>query len=101
MKDYNKYAVKISKMCKFCDIHQCGSPSKHHQVNLFFQLSEPYLLGFKFYICYSFGEWNIDYSIDKTVQMRADMKTIRGIKSDKEMLEKVEEVIQQYRKQVA
>lgn len=97
MKDYNKYAAKIRKMGTFSDIHQCGCPSENFQVNLCFQLCEAYIIGYTFYVAYSFGEWSIDYPDAEPVNMRSDMKTIRGIKTDKQMFIEVEKIINHIR----
>ena len=98
MKDYQKVADKIRKMATFCDIHQCGWPSEHFQVNLCCQLCEAYVIGYTFYVAYSWGKWSIDYTLDNSITMRADMQSIRGIKTDKEMYAKVQEVIDEIRK---
>lgn len=85
------------EMGTFSDVHNCGSPTEHCPVNLYFKLNEPYIVGYSFYVDYHWGKWNIDYTIDKPVEMRTDMKSIRGIKTDKEMYSKVREIIKQVR----
>lgn len=98
MKDYNRVAEKIRNMGKFCDIHQCGCLTQHCPVNLYFQLSEAYIIGYAFYVSYDWGTWSIDYTLDPTIKMRTDMRHISGIKTDKEMYAKVEEIINKIRK---
>ena len=98
MKDYKRIASKISKMGKFSDIHQCGGPTKNFPVNLYFKLAEPYVIGYDFYVDYSFGEWSIDYSVKPMTTMRTDMKHIGGIKTEKDLLVKVETILNQTRK---
>ena len=98
MKDYNRIANKIRKMGTFEDIHQCGSPTEHCPVNLYCQLSEPYIIGCCFYVAYSFGMWSIDYTLDADITRRAKMIHISGIKTDREMYSKVKEVIETIRK---
>ncbi len=98
MKDYKKIADKIRKMGIFCDIHNCGCPTEHFPVNLCFTLSEPYIVGYTFYVAYNWGKWSIDYTLDFSVKMRSDMQSIRDIKTDREMYIKVEEVINMIRK---
>ena len=97
MKDYQRVANKIRKMGNFCDIHNCGSPTEHFPVNLSFQLCEPYVIGYIFYVAYDWGKWNIDYTLDTSIKMRSDMKHIRGIKTDRDMYTKVEEIINEIR----
>ena len=97
MKDYKEIAVKIGKMGHFRAIYQCGSPSNYHPVNLYCELSEAYVIGYKFYVSYSPREWGIDYSLDTSIDRRADMTHISGIKTDKEMYAKVQEVIDKIR----
>lgn len=97
MKDYRRIAEKIRKMGTFSNIHNCGCPTENHPVNLCFELSEAYIIGYRFYVAYSFGSWSIDYTIDRPVNMRTDMQSIRGIKTDREMYAKVEEIINKIR----
>lgn len=99
MKDYKKVAEKILKMGRFCDIHNCGEPHEHMQVNLFCQLSEPYVIGYRFYVAFDGREWNIDYTLNPAVKMRSQMKKIRHIKTEKEMLLHLKEIIHEIRKQ--
>lgn len=98
MKDYRKIASKIQKMGKFSEIHNCGWPTEHCPVNLYFQMCEAYVIGYKFYVCYDWGKWNIDYSLDTSVTMRTDMEHITGIKTDREMYLKVEEILNTIRR---
>lgn len=98
MKDYQKVAEKIRKMGGFSEISNCFSPTPHNPVDLYFRISEPYIIGIEFYVSYSFGKWIIDYTIDKPVSRRTDMRSIRGIKTDKEMYFTVEKIINQIRK---
>lgn len=98
MKDYKKIAEKIRKMGKFCDIHNCGIPTEYFPVNLRFQLCEPYVIGYVFYISYDWGKWNIDYTLDNSIKERVYMNHIGEITSDKKMYEKVEHVINEIRK---
>lgn len=99
MKDYKKYREKIRKMACFCDIHQVGYPNECTPVNMYFQMCEAYVIGYKFYISYCFGTWSIDYSLDNTIKCRSNMTHIRGIKTDRDMLAKVQEIIHMYRKE--
>lgn len=97
MKDYKRIAQKIGKMASFCDIHNCGCPTQHTPVNLYFQMCEPYITGYGFYVSYDWGEWNIDYTLDLAVKMRADMQHIRGLKTDSEMYNAVQGIIEEIR----
>ena len=97
MKDYNRVANRIRKMGTFFDIHNCGMPTEHFPVNLSFQLCEPYVVGYVFYVGYDWGKWSIDYTLDTSIKSRVDMKHIRGITTDKEMYEKVEQIINEVR----
>ena len=67
-------------------------------VNLSCQLCEPSVIGYVFYVGYDWGKWSIDYTLDTSIKARADMKHIGGITTDREMYEKVEEVINEIRK---
>jgi len=98
VKDYKKIAQKIRKMGKFSNIYNCGCPTEYNPVNLHFKLSEPYIIGYEFYVYYNGYEWSIDYSLNACVRLRTDMQSIRGIKTDREMYIKVEEVINKIRK---
>jgi len=80
MKDFRRVAEKIRKMGSFCDIHYCGCPTQHCPVNLHFQLCEAYVIGYGFYVCYCWGKWSIDYTLDNSVKIRANMQHITGIK---------------------
>lgn len=97
MKDYNRVANKIRKMGVFCDIHNCGMPTEHFPVNLRFQICEPYVIGYVFYVSYDWGKWSIDYTLDTLIKVRADMRHICGITTDREMYEKVEQIINEIR----
>lgn len=97
MKDYKKIAEKIRKMGTFSDIHYCGCPTEHFPVNLSFELSEPYIIGYVFYIAYSWGMWSIDYTFDNSIKSRADMLTIDNIRTDRDMYKKVGEIIDEIR----
>lgn len=97
MKDYKKVADKIRKMGNFCDIYYCGMPTEHCPVNLCFQLCEAYIIGYVFYVSYNWGSWSIDYTLDTSIKMRAEMKHISGIKADKDMYAKVEKIINEIR----
>lgn len=99
MKDYNRIANKIAKMGKFSDIHNCGYPTEQNPVNLYFQLCEAYVIGYSFYVSYDWGKWNIDYTLDPSIRIRTNMQHIRGIKTDREMYAKVEEIINKIREQ--
>lgn len=98
MKDYKRIIDKIRKMGTFCDIHYCGVPTEHCPVNLNFQLCEAYIIGYVFYVSYCWGSWSIDYTLDTSIKMRADMKHICGIKTDKDMYARVEKIISDIRK---
>lgn len=100
MKDYNRIARKIREMGSFCDIHNCGCPTEHVPVNLYFQMCEPYIIGIGFYVSYDWGEWSIDYTLNPSVKMRADMEHIRGIKTEREMYSLVSNVIGKIRDSV-
>lgn len=93
MKDYKRVAKRIGEMGTFCEIFNCGCPTENFPVNLYFKLSEPYVIGFEFYVSYSFGEWSIDFTLDNSIHIRTDMQRIRCIKTDREMYSKVEEII--------
>ncbi len=43
------------------------------------------------------GSWSIDYTLDTSIKMRADMKRISGIKTDRDMYVKVEKIINEIR----
>lgn len=98
MKDYKKVAEKIRKMGHFSDIHYCGCPTEWFPVNLFFQLSEPYIIDYVFYIAYSCGKWSIDYTLDNSIKTRSDMLTIGNIKTDRDMYKKAGEIIDEIRR---
>lgn len=97
MKDYRRVAEKIRKMGKFSDIHNCGYPTQHCPVNLYFQLCEAYVIGYRFYISYDWGKWSIDYTLNPAITSRSSMQHIPGIKTDREMYVKVEEIINKIR----
>ena len=97
MKDYRKIAERIKKMGNFSDIHNCGCSTEHYPVNLYCELSEPYIIGYTFYIAYDWGKWSIDYTLDTSVKMRSDMQHINGIKTDREMYMNVEKIIHKIR----
>jgi len=99
MKSYKKVADKIRKMGSFSEIYNCGNPTSFTPVNLYFQLCEAYVIGYTFYICYNGTTWSIDYTLDPSVTMRCKMQSIRGIKTDREMYQKVKEIIDSIREQ--
>lgn len=98
MKDYKKIANQIMKMGTFSDIYNCGCPTEHRPVNLCFQLSEPYIIGYKFYVSYMDHKWRIDYTLDNSVEIRTNMKSIVDIKTDRDMYCRVENIINEIRK---
>lgn len=97
MKDYKKVVDRIRKMGNFCDIHYCGTPTEHCPVNLYFRLCEAYIIGYVFYVSYNWGSWSIDYALNTSIKMRADMKHISGIKTDRDMYTRVEKIINEIR----
>jgi len=97
MKDYKKVAEKIRKMARFSDIHNCGCSTEYCPVNLHFQLCEAYVIGYHFYVSYNFGRWYIDYTMNPAIKIRTQMSRIEGIKTDREMYAKVEEIINKIR----
>ena len=101
MKDYKKVAERIRKMGKFSSIYNCGSPSACHPVNLCFELSEPYTIGYAFYVSYSFGKWTIDYTIERPETTRYKMQSTGNINTDAEMYARVEEILNQIRRHCA
>lgn len=101
MKDYKKVAERIRKMGYFSSIYNCGSPSVCHPVNLCFELSEPYVIGYTFYVSYSFGKWTIDYTIERPETIRYKMQSIGGINTDAEMYARVEEILNRIRRHCA
>lgn len=98
MKNYKRIASKISKMGKFSDIRQCGGPTKDFPVNLYFKLAEPYVIGYDFYVDHRFGTWSIDYATHPLTAKRSDMEHIGAIKTEKELLTRVESIINQMRR---
>lgn len=100
MKDYKKVAREIGKMASFCDIHNCGCPTEHVPVNLYFQMCEPYIIGIGFYVSRDWGEWSVDYTLNPEIKMRADMVHVRGIETDQQMYAVVAKVIEQIRDSV-
>ena len=91
MKDYKKYAIKIGKMAYFGDIHNCGSPIENFPVNLYFELAKNPAC--RMYVGYDFGEWQIEYTTDISIECRVDMTKTGRFKTDREMFEKVKEVV--------
>ena len=100
MKDYNRIAQKVGKMASFCDIYNCGCPTEHNPVNLYFQMCEPYIIGIGFYVSYDWGEGSVDYTLNPDIKMRSDMERVRGIKTEQEMYAIVSSVIEQIRNSV-
>lgn len=84
-------------MGSFYDIHYCGVPTEYCPVNLRFQLCEAYIIGYAFYVSYRWGSWSIDYTLNPSIKMRADMKHISGIKTDRKMYAKVDKIINKIR----
>ncbi len=99
MKDYRTIASKIMKMGKFSDVHNCGFPTEYCPVNLYFQICEPYVIGYSFYVSYDWGKWEIDYTLNPSVKRRTDMQNISGIKTDRELYEKVKSILNKIRQQ--
>lgn len=99
MKDYVKIGQKIQKLGNFSEISQCGYPSQYFPVNLFCRISEAYIIGYSFYVSYNGATWSIDYSLTPCVEVRTDMEHIRGIKTEKEMLREVDELLWKIREQ--
>lgn len=91
---------KVMKLGHFVDVYQVNGPTENHQVNLHFTVCEPNIIGYSFYVSYSFGKWGIDYA-EEPVKMRTDMKSVSGIKTEKEMLQVVEKYLQELREKVA
>lgn len=100
MKNYSRIAERIMRLGKFADVYQCGAPNEHHQVNLHFTVNEPYIIGYEFYVTYSFGEWILDYA-EKPVKSRAEMKCVRGMKTQEEMLIAVEKYLTNIRESLS
>lgn len=98
MMDYKKVAERIRKMGKFSSIYNCGSPSVCHPVNLCFELSETYVIGYTFYVSCSFGKWAIDYTVDRPETVRYRMQSTGEINTAAEMYAKVEEILDQIRR---
>ena len=84
---------KIKEMGNFCDIYNCGCPTKALPANICFELDE----GYRFYVVSLLDMWSIYYTFDTSITEKADMQHIHGIKDDQDMLKKVEEVIKTIR----
>lgn len=95
MKDYCRVAKKVGKLGTFSKVAQYGYPNEYHPVDLYFQICEAYVIGYGFYVSYSLGEWEIDYG--KVHQPRYQMRSIRGIKTEREMLERLDAVLWEIR----
>ena len=91
MKDYLRYAKRIEKMAKWRDIHNCGYPSRDFPVNLYFELAQNPAC--RMYLAYDFGMWRIDYTLDANIKYRTKMNHSAPYKTDREMYEKVQEII--------
>lgn len=100
MKDHNRIAREIGKMALFCDIHNCGCPTEHVPVNLYFQMCEPYIIGIGFYVSCNWGEWSVDYTLNPDIKMRADMEHVGDIKTEQKMYDVVSKIIEQIRNNV-
>lgn len=85
---YQRIALKISNMGNFIDIHNCGCPTKNWPVNLCCKLYD----GTIFYVAKINNLWTIDWSYGET-EMRTDMYSVSGIKTQKEMFTVVKKII--------
>jgi hypothetical protein len=95
MKDYNKVAAKILKIVK-ANIVQCGSPTCYNSVNLRIQITEPYIIGYVFYVAYNGTSWTINYTYESGLDIRYKMTAI-SVKTEKEMLSNVKEIVDNIR----
>ncbi len=100
MKDYKTIGMQICNFGKFSEICQCGTPTPYIPVNLCCKICEPYIIGYAFYVAYDAftKRWSIDYSIDEPLTNRSQMQHIKGIKTDKEMYAKVNDILEELRK---
>lgn len=89
---------KIRKLGNFSEVSQLGTPTPYHPVNLIFVVSEAYVIGYTFFVSYN-GTWRLEYTLDPTQRVRVCMNKISGIKTERELLEKVSWLLETIRKQ--
>lgn len=88
-----KLCEKILSKADFRVCNPIGYDTKYIQSDIFFSKYEDDDRFIKFYICKEFGTWSIDYTYDKNVEYRSDMHTVRKIKTQKDLLLKIDELL--------
>ena len=88
-----KLCEKILSKADFRVCNPIGHDTKYMQSAIFFSKYEDEDRFIQFYICKAFGKWEIDYTYDKNVEYRSDMHTVRNMKTQKELLLKIDELL--------
>lgn len=90
MPDYNRVAAKIMQLQYgiFKNFYNCGAPSKHFPVNLYFETAD-----LRFYIACIFNKWSIDYTKDMNISARTEFTHIKGIKNQTEAINVIKHLL--------
>ena len=97
IKDYRKYVEKLKKISPWT-VYSCGYPTTDMPVNLYCEWDENPAC--RMYICYHFRKWQIDYTTDPEVEIRAEMLQTKKVGSDKAMFMQVSEILELFKNTV-
>lgn len=84
---------KILAKDNFIICRPIATDTRYHQSQIFFSKDENDDKFIKFYICKAFGKWRIDYTYDKNIKECYKMNTIVNMKTQKELLSKIDELL--------
>lgn len=87
-KHFDKTITKLRKIEPMGCV-QLGVPSEITPVNIKCTLSGADTLGYVMFVSYENDCWNIDYTTQKHMFVRNKMKHIGGLRSDKDMYDRV------------
>jgi len=93
MERYQRIAKKLKNTGRFWAICNCGAPTKCYPVNLVCVTYDDIRIYVGQGFCSKPTYWCLDYTYDPECQIRADMRKISEIRTEREMLEMVGRIL--------
>ena len=93
MERYQRIANKLQKTGRFRSSSNCGAPTKYCPVNLLCVTFDDIRIYIGQGFCSKPTYWCLDFTYDPECQIRADMRHINEIRTEREMLELVAHIL--------
>ena len=93
MERYQRIATRLLLTGRFRAISNCGAPTKYNPINLLCVALDDIRIYIGQGFCSKPTYWSLDYTYDPECQIRADMRQILEIRTEREMLELVGRIL--------